>query len=108
MILAFAKPVPSPLMRSLLLALLCGTASLVACKKKSVPPPPPPTDPAASLKEPTLEELNLAVQAWFTSRGQAPASLEEMAKARFIPKVPTPPPGREFVIDKEKLCVVVK
>ena len=94
-------------MRLLLVCLLC-VAALSACRKKPTTAPVAPVVEAASLKEPTLTELNEAVQAWFTSRGQAPKSLEELAKARFISKVPTPPPGREYVIDAQNLRVVVR
>lgn len=95
-------------MRFLLISLLCA-AALAACRRKSTPvPAPPPPEALATAREPTLTELNEAVQAWFTSRGQAPASLEELAKAKFISKVPTPPPGRQYVIDKENLRVVLK
>ncbi|MEQ2009822.1 MAG: hypothetical protein ABMA26_23810 [Limisphaerales bacterium] len=109
MIRVFAKPAFAQLMRFFALMLICS-ATIVACKRKpAAPPPPAPAfDPSAATKEPTLDELNQAVQAWFTSRGQAPASLEELAKARFISRVPTPPPGRQYVIDKENLRVVVK
>lgn len=94
-------------MRLLLVCLLWVTA-WSACRKKPAPVPAAPVVEAANLKEPTLNELNDAVQAWFTSRGQAPASLEELAKARFISKVPTPPPGREYVIDAQNLRVTVR
>lgn len=98
-------------MRIILISLLC-VSSLLACKKRKpeVAPAPAPAaeTTAADAKEPTLEELNLSVQAWFTSRGRAPESLEEMAKARFLSKVPTPPAGRQYVIDKEKLRVVLQ
>lgn len=95
-------------MRPLLITLLC-VAAVSACRKKPAPAPAPtPPEAATAAKEPTLNELNEAVQAWFTSRGQAPTSLEELAKARFISKVPTPPPGRQYVIDKENLRVVLK
>lgn len=95
-------------MRLLPLALLCA-AALVACKKKAAPPAiQTPSETTVSAKEPTLTELNDALQAWFTSRGQAPASFEELAKAKFISKAPTPPPGRQYVIDKENLRVLLK
>lgn len=94
-------------MRLLLIALLCAI-STSACRKKPAPPPAPPVVDTANLKEPTLDELNEAVQAWFTSRGQAPANFEELAKARFISKVPTPPPGRTYVIDAPNIRVVLR
>ena len=94
-------------MRFLLACLLCGGA-LCACRKKPAPAAAAPAVDTANAKEPTLNELNDAVQAWFTSRGQAPASLEELARARFISKVPTAPPGRQYVIDAQSLRVIVQ
>lgn len=110
MIRVIAKRAFALLMHPFLFVLICS-ATMVACRKKTPAPPPAPdpaADSSATIKEPTPDELNQAVQAWFTSRGQAPASLEDLAKARFISKVPTPPPGRQYVIDKENLRVVVK
>ena len=94
-------------MRSLAILFLAA-AFLVACKKRPVATTPVVPERNVPLTEPTLKELNEALQAWFTSRGKAPASFEELAKARFISKVPTPPPGRPYVIDPEKLQVVLK
>lgn len=106
--MSFCLPSAKNTMRPLLIGFLCA-AAFVACKKKSASPPASPSAENVSIaKEPTLNELNDAVQAWFTSRGQAPASFEELAKAKFISKVPTPPPGRQYVIDKENLRVLLK
>ena len=95
-------------MRSLLIISL-SLLLVAGCERKKLEAvSPPPAPPAASVKEPTIEELNEAVQAWFTSRGRPPESFEQMAQARFLPKVPTPPPGRQYVIDREKLRVVLQ
>jgi hypothetical protein len=102
---AIAKEIST--MRLLLVCIL-GVAVSSACRRKSVPPPVAPTVVSANAKEPTLGELNDAVQAWFTARGQAPASFEELAKAQFISKVPTPPPGRTYVIDAPNIRVILR
>jgi len=68
---------------------------------------PPPSAVAPGEKETTLEEMSYAVQAWFTSRGAAPKSLQELVKAGFIKKLPTPPPGQEFALDTQNLRVVL-
>ncbi len=68
---------------------------------------PPPSTAAPGEKEQTLEEMSYAVQAWFTSRGAAPKSLEELVKAGFIKKLPTPPPGQQFALDTQNLRVVL-
>ncbi len=51
--------------------------------------------------------MSYAVQAWFTSRGAAPKNMQELVKAGFIKKLPTPPPGQEFAIDSKNLRVVL-
>lgn len=92
--------------------------SLAACEKSAPPVAPPPAPAAKSIaiapppatageKELTLDEMSYAVQAWFTSRGAAPKSLQEMVKAGFIKRLPTPPPGKEFAIDEKGMRVVL-
>lgn len=95
-------------MLKVFLVLLCAVI-LMACRKKPAPVSvsTPPTS-AATAKEPTQEELNTALQVWFTARGGTPGSFEDLVKAGFISKVPTPPPGREYVIDKQTLRVLLK
>ena len=68
---------------------------------------PPPATAAPGEKEATLEEMSYAVQAWFTSRGAAPKSLQELVKAGFIKKLPVPPPGQQFALDTQNLRVVL-
>jgi hypothetical protein len=95
--------------RSGLAWLLAGALSLVACGKGT----PPPTVPAVAApdledaREMTIDEMTAALEAWFTSRGSAPANLQELVKAGFIKKMPTPPPGKEFAIDAKNLKVVL-
>lgn len=89
--------------------LLAVAVSLVACGKSPSPPVPTPTavaDPADA-REMTIDEMTAALEAWFTSRGSAPKNLEEMVKAGFIKKLPTPPAGKEFAIDAKNLKVVL-
>lgn len=96
-----------PLRRSLLPLLTGAALCLVACNK---PPPPaaPPAAVTADEKEMTIEEMTGAVQAWVTSRGEAPKNFQEMIKAGFIRKMPAPPPGKEFAIDAKNLQVVLR
>lgn len=97
----------SPSIRSLVPLLAGAALCLVACNK----PPPPPAPPAAVTadeKAMTIEEMTGAVQAWVTSRGEAPKNFQEMIKAGFIRKMPEPPPGKEFAIDAKNLQVVLR
>ncbi|MFA6546782.1 MAG: hypothetical protein WCS99_20360, partial [Limisphaerales bacterium] len=77
-------------------------------KQTATPASPPASGAATVVKEPTLDEMSEAVQAWFTSRGRAPNSLDELVKARFISKMPAAPAGREYVLDKEHLRVILR
>ncbi|MBI3875468.1 MAG: hypothetical protein HY300_05825 [Verrucomicrobia bacterium] len=73
----------------------------------AMPLAPPPSAGAPGEKDLTLEDMSYAVQAWFTSRGATPKNLQELVKAGFIKKLPTPPPGQEFAIDPKTLRVVL-
>ena len=84
------------------------SAAFVACGK--APPPAAPVVAApveVDAKEMTLEEMTTALEAWFTSRGSAPKNFQEMIKAGFIKKMPTPPAGKDFAIDATNLRVVL-
>lgn len=88
--------------------LTAASAALVACGKS-----PPPAAPVAvapvevDAKEMTLEEMTAALESWYTSRGVAPKNIQELVKAGFIKKLPTPPPGKDFAIDAKNLKVIV-
>ena len=58
-------------------------------------------------KEMTLEEMTAALESWYTSRGVAPKNIQELVKAGFIKKMPTPPAGKDFAIDATNLRVVL-
>ena len=90
----------------LLLLVTAATLALTACDK-TPPPAAPPAAVTADEKEMTIEEMTGAVQAWVTSRGEAPKNFQEMIKVGFIRKMPTPPPGKEFAIDAKNLQVVL-
>ena len=90
------------------MALTAASAVLVACGKS-----PPPAAPVAATpvevdaKEMTLEEMTAALESWYTSRGVAPKNIQELVKAGFIKKLPTPPAGKDFAIDATNLKVVL-
>ncbi len=79
-------------------------------------PPPPPTPgegaatPAAT-DEPTgtvsLEKLNWALREYLHISPTVPDDLAELYRARLIPKVPIPPPGKKYVVDKKKVRVTL-
>lgn len=55
----------------------------------------------------TLDDMSVALQAWFTSRGSAPKDIQELVKSGFIKKLPAPPPGQAYAIDAQNLRVVL-
>lgn len=95
--------------RLVLIAFLVVVLANSACRKSRTPAAPEPAapPPAKVLKEPTLAELNAALEGFVTARGQLPATLEDLVKIGFVAKVPTPPPGQQFVIDRQNYRVVL-
>ena len=92
-----------------LLTLVTCVAAATGCRKKpgsELAPAPVPVQQEA--KEPTLEDLNSALQVWFTAKGGSPKGFEDLVKPGYLSKVPTPPPGREYVIDAPNIRVLVR
>lgn len=95
-------------MKLISLMLVC-VAAIAGCRKKpEAKPAPAPVPVQQEAKEPTLEELNSAVQVWFTAKGGSPKSFEDLVKAGYLSKVPTPPPGRQYVIDAPNIRVILR
>lgn len=97
------------MMKLLILSLVCVSA-VSGCRKRPESKAPSAPVPAVQkdLKEPTLEELNAALEVWFTAKGGSPMGFDDLVKAGYLSKVPTPPPGRQYVIDAQKLRVVLR
>ncbi len=78
---------------------------------------PPPTDITDKL--PTApndsslatgavnEQLTLALHRYFENTSKMPQTFQDLVKAKYIDKMPTPPPGKTFAIDRRHLQVVV-
>lgn len=95
-------------MKHLFSLLVCAVA-LIGCRKRSEShPAPAPVSFQQEAKEPTLEELNAAVQVWATAKGGSPKGFEDLVKAGYLSKVPTPPPGRTYVIDAPNIRVILR
>ena len=76
------------------------------------PVPPTPTAeagaaPAKGSAEAALQELIGVVRAYIMTQGKTPATLEDLVKAGLIPKLPTPPPGKKFVLDAKRNSVLL-
>ena len=77
--------------------------------------PPPPDAPAAEPQQLTASEemslvpesLNSVLRDYYDAESRVPKDLEEMVQLKLIPRVPTPPPGKKYVIDATKRRVVL-
>ena len=54
-----------------------------------------------------LQVLDDLVQSWVMSKGSLPKELEELVQAKMLTSLPTPPPGKRFVIDPKRGHVVL-
>lgn len=84
--------------------LLCAIL-LTGCGKKSVPPPQTADSTVTAAPESeqaqTLERLTQAVRKYAAETRSAPKSLNELVAAGYLPEAPTPPAGKQYVIDAQ-------
>ena len=57
--------------------------------------------------EATLALMNEALKDWLLRHPEYPKTVQEFVTARVLPKLPTPPPGKEFAIDRTHGVVVL-
>lgn len=57
--------------------------------------------------EATLALMNDAMKDWLLRHPDYPRTVQEFVTARVLPKLPTPPPGKEFAIDRTRGVVVL-
>jgi hypothetical protein len=82
-----------------------------AADQPPAPPPPPAPDGTEAAATPPgeappgLDELTMAVRSYVMSQGKPPGSMEDLAKAGAIRKMPTPPAGKEYVLAPDKMSV---
>lgn len=82
---------------------------------ESAPPPPVPAVANAPVEavsdEPTgqvsLEQLNKAMKEYIVINPTPPTDLAELYRAKLIPKIPVPPPGKVYVVDQKKAQVAL-
>ena len=95
-------------MRWLLLCALLVALPLAACKRKPAAGATAPEAPAApSNPEADLRTLNDAVRAHVMGQLKEPTTLEDLVKTGFIKRLPTPPPGKKFVLDGKNSSVLL-
>jgi len=93
-------------MNRLLLCALLFALPLAACKRRASSTPTAPEAPAAPPNpEVDLKALNEAARAYTMGQLKDPASLEDLVKEGFIKRLPTPPPGKKYVLDTKKATV---
>ena len=61
----------------------------------------------ASLRMPIHQELTGAVHLYRTDHGKLPPDFETLVREKYIKTMPTPPPGKRFAVDRNRLQVVV-
>lgn len=54
-----------------------------------------------------VQVLDELLQAWAMSNPELPKDLEEFVRAGMLTKIPPPPPGKRFLIDRKKARVVL-
>jgi hypothetical protein len=54
-----------------------------------------------------VQVLDEILQAWAMSNPELPKDLEEFVRAGMLTKIPTPPPGKRFMIDRKTGRVVL-
>jgi hypothetical protein len=113
------------------LALGSAVAFTCACKDRSAsvvnvaPPPstspaPKPSAPAATsspapappadmgfVNDPNIEMLTIAISGYFSAKGTVPKDVDELVRAKFLERAPTPPPGKKYAVDPVKRIVKV-
>ncbi len=93
-------------MNRLLLCALLFALPLTACKRKASSSSTAPEAPAAPPNpEVDLKTLNEAVRAHVMGQLKEPDSLDDLVKTGFMKRLPTPPPGKKYVLDAKKSSV---
>ena len=124
-------------MRRILAVALLITFGLAGCNKQAPPPPtspipggasiesqlneqtapPPPPSPGEPISagvaaevpehEKSLKELTAALQTYMQVSSDYPKDLSALVKMKLLKKMPTPPPGKHFVIDRQNIRVIL-
>lgn len=95
-------------MNRFVLCTLLVVLPLAACKRKPAGADAVPDAPAAPANpEVDLKALNEAVQAFALGQLKDPATLEDLVKAGFMKRLPSPPPGKKYVLDAKKSAVLL-
>ncbi|MSU28538.1 MAG: hypothetical protein EXS27_11575 [Pedosphaera sp.] len=92
------------------LLLLFGLVAPGCRKKPAAAPPPAPaevTTAAPAQKDPDLTALNTAYKKFWKEQGSPPARLDDLVARKYMTSIPTPPPGKKFNVDWDKMEVTL-
>ena len=92
-------------MRRLLPLCLAALCVFGACKRKPIAAAPPEAPAAPPNPEVDLKALNEAARAYVMGQLKDPASLDDLVKDGFMKRLPTPPPGKKYVLSPDKKSV---
>lgn len=95
-----------------LVLLLFAVLAAPGCRKKPAAPPPQPapieaTGAAPVQKDPDLTALNAAYKKYWQEQKSPPARLEDLVTKKYMPSLPTPPPGKKFNVDWARMEVTL-
>jgi hypothetical protein len=62
---------------------------------------------APQVAEASVQQLTEAVRVWLQVYPDYPKDLKELVDKKLIPKLPAPPPGKKFAIDRKSISVIL-
>ncbi len=95
--------------RSLLVALAALLLLLPACRKKEAASAGgPPAPPEFGSSENNLGYLNEGVRNFQKTRNRLPNDLDELVTEKLIARIPPPPPGFRYTMDRATGLVTIQ
>ena len=98
-------------------ALIAGALVIAAgCGSKEAAPPPPVRIPPEAQRildnadkspDAALDLLNETLKDWRLRHPDLPKTVQEFVTSRTLPRLPVPPAGKEFAIDRDRGVVVL-
>jgi len=61
--------------------------------------------PEAVATEQTLHTVNMFLLEYQANGGRIPATVEELVMQKIVPKLPPPPAGKRFEVDRQKAMI---
>ena len=67
----------------------------------------PTAPPNASKTNPVDRKLTEALQRYNEATGKMPPSFNALVAGKYLPALPTPPPGKRYALDRPNMQVVI-